>query len=177
MNKEIQTVLFGAQKQSLRQNVAIVNFVEHVIANEQGSNVEEKILNKLQSIYEAGATSNYDEADLFLQYIVGVDAYEEIKAQTKGVFVSHSVGDNGKVVFDFVPSEEVEVTDRVKNLVDAQKVWDDGAGKKAATAEDSAYELVRKIVGMCPPGVREELPQDDVLAAVVLSQQYWKVFG
>lgn len=182
MNKEIQTVLFGAQKQSLRQNVAIVNFVDHVIANEPGNTTEEKILSKLKSLYEFYNTdsciaTDYDESDLFLQYVVGVDAYEVIKSKTKGVFVSHGVGDNGKVVFDFVPSEDAELNDTIAGLFESSKVWESGDGKKAASNEDKAYELVKKILSMCPPAMRAELPQDDVLAAVVLSEQYWKVFG
>lgn len=187
MNEAIKKVLFGNQKQSLKQNIAITNFVEDYLV----TSYPESALGDSEAVSTVISTALKELVDnppeqwmltdkLFVEYTLGVEAFEAISKGVAGDIRGTFPGDSGKVVFSFVPTgmtgestEDplMEVASRAKAVADS---YVSDAHEKAATAEDKAWDLVREIIAACPPSQRAELPEDDVLAAVLLSESYWR---
>jgi len=189
MNNCIKKVLFGNQKQSLRQNVAIVNFVEEYLTSSDqpySLNTEEQVCQAIER--EVNFLCNnkpeawYISDKLFLQYILGMEGWNAISQNVPGQVLRHEVGENGKVVFTYCPMGEHSINEwsdeRRKAALIARKEndsWNSVNKNKAASKEDEAWALVEKIIKSVPPARREQVPEDDALAAVVLSQEYWRV--
>ena len=189
MNECIKKVLFGNQKQSLRQNIAIVNFVEEYLSSAAQSyslTTEERVCQAIEREVNFLCNNKPDQwfisDKLFLQYILGVEGWEAISHDVPGQVSRHDVGENGKVVFTYCPMGEQNIAewseDKRKAAFTARKEndsWNSEEKHKAASKEDEAWALVEKIVASVPPARREQVPEDDALAAVVLSQEYWRV--
>lgn len=187
MNECVKTVLFGGQKQSLRQNEAIVNFVTRYLMETGNSDVSSEggVVKGIQTALEdlvcncmnGGKLDQIDEV-LFLQYIVGMDAYEAIVSGVKGNIIYNTAGDKGKVVFDYIITDEFTASEQMmERNIACRENRENGNLKKSLDAEDEAWALINKIVNLCSPAERAELPADDALAAILLSKDYWKVFG
>lgn len=176
MNEHIMKILFGNQKQAMKQNEAIVNFVDQFMQQSDAScyNVD---------TYDATATTietninflllrpeqwNLSEV-LFMQYLLGVEACMRIKAGAPAKILVQRGTSSPKIVFTAKLLSEVEDVDVLK-YEDERKNIDD-----ALTAEDEAYRLIQEMVSLCPPAQRATLPEDDALAAILLSEGYWKV--
>ena len=191
MNNCIKKILFGNQKQSLRQNIAIVNFIEDYLTSADSQydlNTEEQVCQAIESEIEflrnIGSADEWTVSEkLFSQYILGMEGWDAILHDVPGDVERHAVGENGKVVFTYRPldvtgdvSAQTEETRSV--ALAAKKVndsWSCEEKQEAASKEDEAWDLVEKIVNSVPPARREHVPEDDALAAVVLSQEYWRV--
>lgn len=186
MNEAIKKVLFGAQKQSLKQNEAIVNFIEdYFCANGVPSvNTEQRaieaIVDNLNDIIK-NVPEKWMIADkLFVEYVLGVNARQAIAAHVPGMIETHSVGENGKVVFSFSPqcAVDTDTWDEDKRKYAAatrceSDSWNDSSKRKALSGEEEAWKLIQEIIDACPPSQRAELPTDDALAAILLSKTYW----
>lgn len=191
MNNCIKTVLFGNQKQSLRQNIAVVNFIEDFLVTEDKQcvlNTEEQVCQAIERKIDflcslTSLTGWLDSEKLFLQYILGMEGWDAISHDIPGKVERHAVGKTGKVVFTYCPSDVHDYwpvpTEEVRSAaLAAKKVNDSWAceeKREAASKEDEAWALVEKIVNSVPPARREQVPEDDALAAVMLSQEYWRV--
>lgn len=183
MNEHVMRVLFGAQKQSLRQNVAIANFVEEYLGcDDMDLHSESAVVNSI--ITEIALLSQQESIDyvsdkLFLQYILGMEGYQAMVQNIPGVVESHAVGENGKVVFSFKPQEESASTWSEDKINIARKAQEECDRYKHAdtmdslSAEDEAWALIKQILECCPPERRAHLPADDALAAILLSKSYW----
>lgn len=191
MNECIKRVLFGNQKQSLKQNEAIVNFVEDYLKAEHGESVvlttEDKVSARITESLQCFADGSLVEttvltSKLFIQYTLGVEAWAAISAQVPGKIVKDENVVTGKVNFCYVPDVNLDLVLAPTALELAEKAREVGdysnsaESHKARTGESVAWELIEKIIAMCPPSERSELPADDSLAAILLSQSYWKVF-
>ena len=80
MNENLMRVLFGAQKQSLKQNVAICNFVEEFLDISEGmseSEIVNRITAELNDLKKEAANIEewYLSDKLFLQHTIRKCAY------------------------------------------------------------------------------------------------------
>jgi hypothetical protein len=185
MNEAIKKVLFGNQKQSLRQNEAIVNFVDEYLKSFGYNSIDDtttarhaiaNTLSNLEGGFRHGEVARLEDK-LFLEYILGVDGYEAVLSGVECRLGWKPAGDSGKIIFYVAPDDmngEHDSSPLMSRLTLAEEKICSREGDKARSAEDEAWELVNKMNSMMPPSVRAELPQDDALAAILFSQQYWK---
>lgn len=181
MNESVKRLLFGNQKQSLRQNEAISHFVEEYIG--AGSVTDLVELRQMVMNNVAKAVEKFDAGEgvgladkLFIEYIVGSDGLAAVQEHVPCSIKWKPVGDNGKVMFYLEPAGNVEGTAALNLSAQASK-YESKESKKAASREDEAWELVRKMLSSIAPSMREELPTDDALAAIMVSKEYWRVHG
>lgn len=181
MNENIKKVLFGNQKQSLKQNEAIVNFVEEFLLGSDFSTLEstrESIMSGLEQLANRAAKEgklSRLEDKLFVEYILGVDGRAAMEGKDPCKLMWKSVGDNGKIAFYVEPTGSENLSDYSVRLAGEAKSITSEQGVKAANKEDLAWELIKKIMDMTPPAKRAELPKDDALAAILVSKEYWAV--
>lgn len=191
MNNCIKKILFGNQKQSLRQNIAIVNFIEDYLTSADSQydlNTEEQVCQAIESEIEflrnIGSADEWTVSEkLFSQYILGMEGWDAILHDVPGDVERHAVGENGKVVFTYRPLDvagdvSAQTEEAHSAALAAKKVnesWTCEEKREAASKEDEAWVLIEKIVNSVPPARREQVPEDDALAAIMLSQEYWRV--
>lgn len=188
MNEHIMKILFGNQKQAMRQNEAIANFVANYMCStsEEWSRLStyEGALSSLESelnyLVRHGHPEEWKMADdLFVQYLLGMEAHAALKAGIECLFKSKTVKDSPKVVFMAVPSlydNDVaeDYVELVKGLRDNEnKYSSESDSMKALTAEEEAYALAHEMVEACPPSRRTTLPENEVLAAILFAKEYY----
>lgn len=139
-------LMFGNQRQSVKQNEVMADFVEEYLG--KVSTVDD-IKNELNSLMHAEYCSLGICDIFFVTLFLGSDALDEVGHGPSQVRYTHS--ETGKVEF---------------YLEDAMPLY-------SPKYEGRAEDIVRKIINACPPAVRASLPEDDKLAAVILSQSYW----
>lgn len=181
MNENIKKVLFGNQKQSLKQNEAIVNFVEEFLDGSDFSTLEstrESILSGLEhlaTVAAEGTKLRRLEDKLFVEYILGVDGRAAMEGKDPCKLMWKPVGENGKIVFYVEPTGSENLSDYSVRLSEEAKQLTSEQGEKAANKEDLAWELIQKILSVTPQAKRAELPKEDALAAILVSKEYWAV--
>lgn len=187
MNKYIKQLMFGNQKQALRQNEAVANFIEGYLEagcptcdlnNKDAIVAEMSVL--LNELTTTPPTVWQLTDKLFVQYTLGVEVFDALVAGVRGRALAVVTGETGKVVFKFYPEdvtdaeadvERMKVVERVNAMTDS---YDSEEGRKSRSAEDEAWALIEKIIALSAPSYRAELPEDDRLAAILLSESYWK---
>ena len=100
MNENLMRVLFGAQKQSLKQNVAICNFVEEFHDKSEGmseSEIVNRITAELNDLKKEAANIEewYLSDKLFLQYMLGVNGCNAEMNGVSGTISATPFGENG----------------------------------------------------------------------------------
>lgn len=188
MNENVKKVLFGNQRQALKQNEAIVNFIESYMMPTDLSTdvaVKEAILKNIEKLVDkidkGGKLENLEDK-LFLEYILGVNGREILESHVPCEICTNYVGDHGKIAFYLNPLANVgDVKTNPMALLKATRNAETHYGsvnmkhKTAGEAEDAAWDLVQRIVRDIPPAKRSELPEDDALAAILCSKEYWAV--
>ena len=160
MENEYQKILFGAQKQGARQNEAVAAFVS--------ANMEKKGKGpeQLRSVLEETANEVADknsatlEEQFFISYLLGTKAFAHIASGNIVRITQTSVGDNGKIVFQYLEDGDIPDAD-----------WE-LAVKKEESDEERAWKIVHQTLNSLPPSVRETLPADEPLAAVLALKEY-----
>lgn len=189
MNQCIMKVLFGNQKQALRQNEALANFVEDYLKGSkwcvEPMSTEEVVTRCIKDTLHTLVTRDDEDvfslADhLFVQYTLGMEAWDAVMAGIPGVIESTYAGDSGKVVFSYIPNAEGAGEANLEIINKAREVSEKNNSSehvKTLSKGDAAWELIEKIIAMCPPSQRSELPDEDYLAAILLSESYWKAMS
>lgn len=171
---EVRKTLFGGQKQSMRTNDAIVRFVMEYLDGVDEQSVVKAIQKEATRLLSVD-NKEYTLSDVFfLQYILGYEAFEEIKKGAKGTVNFSPVGDKGKVMFEFFPASGTDVS---QEFMDKYKFTHSEEGKKATTLEEEAWALIHKICDAVPPERRKYMPEDDALAAILLASDYYLLKG
>lgn len=177
MNECVKKVLFGAQRQASKQNDAIVSLVARCISPDELHTEEEvvsSIVDKITAVSEL-----YNELkegmsfadEMFVRCILGEDGVEAIVSGEDFELRQTPVGTNGKIDFYLVPHN---ATSSVAMKLKAEEDWRNSKSyREAASKEDYADELIRKILAVTPPAKRAELPEDDARAALCVSKEYW----
>lgn len=180
MNENLMRVLFGAQKQSLKQNVAICNFVEEFLDISEGmseSEIVNRITAELNDLKKEAANIEewYLSDKLFLQYMLGVNGCNAVMKGVSGTISATPIGENGKMFFEFDCGEvDPETDDKlVRSLLVERSKNSCEDMKKVRSLEDEAYALIKEMLDACPPNERCHLPEDDALAAILFSKAYW----
>lgn len=180
MNENLMRVLFGAQKQSLKQNVAICNFVEEYLDISEGmgeSDIVKRITAELNDLkQEASSIEEWYLSDkLFLQYMLGVNGCNAVMKGITGTIIASPIGENGKMSFEFDCGDVNPATEDnlVRSLLVERSKNSCDDTKKARSLEDEAYALIKEMMDACPPNERCHLPEDDALAAILFSKAYW----
>ena len=163
MNEEsIKKTMFGAQAQAGRQLDAVVKFVAEYMNDRKYGDITEALIHEAHKCAEKQSASS--EEEMFLRLFLGVDGAQAAILDPNVRIEKHFVGNNGKIVYDVISDFKAQ----------AAEVPDyDVVGEK----EDSAYDLVKEILALCPPSERKNLPEDDTLAALLLSKSYYKSTG
>lgn len=186
MNEHIMRVLFGAQKQAKRQNEAMVNFIEGYIEAgnsglklESDEDVKRVLRDELQYLSECPSEWGLSDK-LFVQYLLGVEAAELMLGGVSGVIVGKEAGERGKYVFYYLGSnlpfhkpEPEEQRERSNRVFSEYERANDSSAMLRGLYEDDAWRLIEEILAEYPADMRAALPEDDALAAVWLSQDYW----
>lgn len=178
MNEYVMRVLFGAQKQALRQNEAVAVFVEdyikagtpHVVLD-SCKQVREAISSELEFLCEGSQPELSLSDKLFIQYILGMEAYDLMRSGGRLAISSTEIGEHGKVKFSLHKLPEFE---EGAGIIYDEHVKATDRAKAQGSKEDEAWKLVEEMLSACPPAHREDLPDDDVLAAISMSKEYWK---
>lgn len=180
MNENLMRVLFGAQKQSLKQNIAICNFVEEYLAlngDETVNQISSRIARELADLQKDAAenTEWYLSDKLFMQYMLGVNGCEAICKRVPGTITMTPIGENGKMSFEFdCGSVDPATENPLERKLLVEKANNSSEDKiKARSLEDDAYALIKEMLDACPPNERVHLPEDDALAAILFSKAYW----
>lgn len=160
MENEYQRLLFGAQKQGARQNEAVAAFVEAYM--EKKGKGPEQLRNVLEATANNVAVENSAtlEEQFFISYLLGTKAFAHIVSGNIVQITQTSVGDNGKVVFQYLDDGDTPDID-----------WE-LAVKKEESDEERAWRIVHQTLNSLPPAVRETLPADEPLAAVLALKEY-----
>lgn len=179
MNESIKRVFYGKQKQADNQAVAVVTFMEDYLTillgikkDELGSvdAVEKAIKKAFDKTMDAPSSSWLKSDKLFLKLLVGTAGYEKLRVNTRCALSMQPIGENGKRQFIIIPSVKEIIETGAKDFnVNKERLI---KAEKAETAEGVAEDLVKQIVCAIPN--RSVYPEDDVSAALLYSQEYWK---
>lgn len=160
MNQQLYTIMYGKQNQSVKMNGTTVDFIEEYLtqsgyAEMTADNIKECLTQVVNAAYTDDKLGMLDY--FFIELFLGNLETDAGMLPLWKYDIRYQVRESGKAVF-YISG----VTDSVVE-------------KLPTTEQDkSLNELTQKIISTCPPSRRDELPEDDMLAAVYMSRDYWK---
>jgi hypothetical protein len=158
MNHELYTVMYGKQNQSVKMNMVMVDFVERYLEKHEvtltSGEIGTQIRDALQELVDDIANVSGMTDVLFVQLFLG--SIDNVYMASDLCKVVYHEAPSGKYMYQIVETYEAVNEYRIDEI------------------DIEVNTLMKRILNTCPPSRRAVLPEDDLLAAVCMSRDYWK---
>lgn len=155
VSNELIKVLFGNQRQSMTLNTSLANVMQKYIMHKELTGTQSEIDSQIQSALQEKVNQIASDDlgyldEMFVRMFFRADLVDEIRGSHKRYVVKSLRLDTGRTLFDLMEAG-------------SSRPMDSGAS-----------ELAQRIINASAPSMLAGLPDDEVLAALLLSEAYWE---